>query len=774
MPLNPSQQIAVDKVEWPLLVLAWAWSWKTFTLTERVWSLIEKHNIPPEQILCVTFTNKAAKEMKERIASRIWVSLGWNNMFKNYWLPLIWTFHSLAVFFLRQYIDKIWYEKNFVIYDTQDAQSLVRSILKESNIKDKDLTPRKVQSAISYAKTAWKTCEEFAQSAQNRFQEIVAQIYPKYEKRLSQSNALDFDDLLWKLLEILKVPEVLEDLHSRYKYFLVDEYQDTNHTQYKIIKLLSKQTKNLCVVWDDWQWIYSWRGANIENILNFEKDYKDALVVKLEQNYRSTKHIISWANQVIKYNTTAREKELWTDNKEWDKIKIMKVRDEKSEAYEVAKTISKSLDEYSKHAILYRTNTQSRVLEEHLIKKNIPYKIFGWLKFYDRKEIKDLLAYIRLIVNNKDDASFLRIINVPWRKIWAKSIEYLNNYAREYWLNYFDLLDMIDEIPDIWKAAKLNFTKFRDIINGIKKEILNNNNILNKQELDRINELDNFKNKQEILALNNLENLENKEEEEKQIKINSVSDLMRAVLNKIKYKDYLIKTFSKDEAQSKLDNIDEFISMASRYDWMDLDESINLFLEEVALLSDSDNTKEWEVVSLMTIHTSKWLEYDNIYLVWLEEWIFPSWRSMDDELAIEEERRLMYVAMTRAKERLFIYHTRERYQFWNYTSNPESRFLKEIPEDNKEIQEQESKLSWSVFSSLNSPYVSNPTPASASSVSKSIKTRNKASDFNLWDRLNHPKFWIWTIVSLKWATAEIAFSWVIKKMNIEIAPVKKI
>ncbi len=747
--LNSEQKKAVEHINWSLLILAWAGAGKTHTLTERVAFMIKEKNINPSSIVCVTFTNKAAREMKERIAKWLWINLEKISLYNSKDLPIIATFHAMWVFLLRQFITYIWYEKNFVIYDEDDKIKLIKSLLEEKNIDIKEFNVRQISWAISNSKNNWILAKDYSYSIKNNFQLVVSDIYIDYEKQLKSFNALDFDDILLKTLEILQNKEVLEILQNKYEYFLVDEYQDTNLIQYKIIKILASKTNNVCVVWDDWQWIYSWRWANIANIFNFEKDYKNCKIIKLEQNYRSTKNIISWANFVIKNNIWIMDKTLWTDNIVWEKIKIIETSNETREAEIIADLIFNNFDfsllnKFTKSdsensnwkswnkvwntAILYRTNGQSRVIEEALIQKWIPYVIYGWVKFYERKEIKDILAYLKFLYNSNDIISFKRIINLPSRKIWAKSVDEILKFTKNNSLWIFDVIRDVSSISNLTSQAKKWVEFFYEQFKEFKKFATEN----------------------------------------------YVLELMKFIIKKIWYKEYLKNEYSEEEYESKIDNIIELENVASKYNWLEPSESLRLFLEDIALITDMDNfdEKNSSKVSLMTVHLSKWLEFDNVFITWAEEWIFPHSRSLLESIQLEEERRLMYVAMTRAKSNLYITRANERYLFWSYSANPCSRFVKEIPEDLVEKISILSSLNTNIFSNVDVSFDLNPT----SKPQKSKLLNNDISIFSLWDKIRHVTYWIWTIVSLNWNIAEIAFSWSIwiKKFNIELAPIEKI
>lgn len=740
MNLNPKQEEAKKYTEWALLILAWAWSWKTATLTARVQYMISEKQINPSSILMVTFTNKAAKEMRDRVSKTLWIEAPrW--VYEKFWFPLIGTFHSIWIYILKQTLksisdidysaevsERIWLKKDFVIYDESDKLSVLKKIIKEDlNLEEKEYPARKVWSYISNAKNSLLTARAYQSSVDNPFKEVVYEAYLKYEETLAKNNAIDFDDILLKLLNLFRIEKILSIYQEKFRYLMVDEYQDTNALQYEIIRLLASKYKNLAVVWDDSQSIYSWRSADYRNILNFKKDYKDALVIKLEQNYRSTKTILSWANAVIANNETGIKKKLWTDNNTWEKIKLIEAFDDKTEALIISDIIKSNNENFSykDNLILYRTNAQSRQLEEHLLMASIPYKVIWWLKFYDRKEIKDILAYLKFIFNPSDKISTKRIINTPSRKIWAKTIEILDNYSESFDLSYLSILENIDEVEELKAWAKKSLFDFFTIYNALS-----------------------------LLSH----------------KI-SVSKLIESIIEKTWYENYLREWFSSEEFDSKMDNIKELINLASEYDNMDPRDSLEQFLEEVALITDMDYKDETsDYVSLMTVHTSKWLEAPRVFLTWLEEGIFPSFRSVSDNEALEEERRLMYVAMTRAEKELYISRAKQRFYFWDFVSNPESRFLSEIPESCLEDHKTDTVNSYFARNdNLFNQWVSSPAPKIKSRVNN-----NDISQFSMWDKVSHNKFWNGIITSLKWEIADIAFSWIwIKKMNIRLAPINK-
>ena len=737
MNLNKKQLQAAQKIEWALLIIAWAWSGKTATLTARISYMIGEKNITPSSIMALTFTNKAASEMKERIGKAVWMDL--SNSYRNPHIPYIGTFHSFWVFLLKEILGNpsisekasqaIWLKKDFIIYDESDKLSVMKGIVKTDLwLIEKEYPPRQIAFYISDAKNKCITPKLYGKEVDSNIKEVVNDVYGRYEKKLTANNALDFDDILVKALQLLQIPEILDFYQERYKYIMIDEYQDTNIPQYNIVKLLADRYKNIAVVGDDWQSIYSWRGADMRNILNFKKDYPEALVVKLEQNYRSTKTIIESANTIIKNNKESLEKELWTDNNQGEKILYAEAYDDTAEANWIAENIKNHEWKLRDNLILYRTNSQSRKIEEALLKNNLPYRVVGWMKFYDRKEIKDILSYLKILHNPNDVVSFKRIINVPSRKVGAKSVQILDNYREQFGINYLQVIDNIEEVEELRSAAKVALGGFAQIYKNL---------------IQKSHEL-------------------------------GVSDLIKEIVSQIRYREYLKTDFSKEETESKEDNLIELENVASEYNGMSPRESLALFLEEVALITDMDTKDEREdYVTLMTIHTSKWLEQKRVFVTGLEDGIFPHNRSLSDITQLEEERRLMYVAMTRAEEELFLLRAKERFYFWDYIRNPESRFIKEIPEHllEKEIIWGKSFTGFSTsFSQMWSWEEHVWTFAT-----KKPKVSNNVSSFHMWDKVHHHKFGNGIITSLNGELAEIAFPWQwMKKMNIRIAPVKKI
>ncbi|MBW7954544.1 UvrD-helicase domain-containing protein [Candidatus Gracilibacteria bacterium] len=727
MQLNPSQEQAKNQINGPILILAGAGSGKTATLTSRIEYMIGT-GINPSSILAVTFTNKASKEMKERISKKLNIQYQ-INQYKNQNLPFVGTFHSLGIFILKNHIEAIDMNKNFVIYDESDKLSIIKSIIKdELGLDEKKYIPRSIASFISNAKNALILAKDYEKYVDSHIKEIVNKVYLSYQNKLLENNALDFDDILVKTLEVLKNDEVLNYYQEKWKYLMIDEYQDTNAPQYEIVKLLASKYRNLAVVGDDSQSIYSWRGADMRNILNFKKDYPDALEIKLEQNYRSTQNIINAANEVISKNTIGIKKTLFTTNSIGESITYIDAPSDRIESQTIAKIIKKSANDlnesYAKNLILYRTNSQSRSIEEALMMEGIPYKVIGGLKFYDRKEIKDLIAYLKVIHNPNDVVSIKRIINTPSRKIGPTTLKKLDDYRDEFGVTYLQIFENISEVDELNSGAQNAIKKFYEIL---------------------------------------LDLMENS-------KIKEVSSLLDYIIQKIGYDEYLKDDTTPDEYEARLENIKELQNVLSTYNGLDPRESLSTALDEILLLTDFDKKEENSnnYVTLMTIHTSKGLEYDRVFITGLEEGLFPSFRSMELK-DLEEERRLMYVAMTRAKEELYISRAGERFQFGNYVTNPESRFVKEI--DTKYIKNYEFEIKNNFFTNSFSikDHVENPFR-----VKKSL-IENDVDNFEIGDRVSHPKFGFGSIISKSGDLAEIKFQTSgIKKMNIKIAPVKKI
>lgn len=705
--LNPQQAEAVINTEGPMLIMAGAGSGKTKVLTCRVANLLQK-GVRPYRILAITFTNKAAAEMRERV----------NNMSgpaaKDVWL---FTFHAFCARFLRMEIDKLpGYGGNFAIYDTVDSQNLIKQILKEMNLDDKRFQPSGILSRISNAKNALQDAAAFARQAGDFYEQKVADIYSRYEQKLQLNNALDFDDLLMLSIKLLQEnKEVREKYQDRFDYLLVDEYQDTNHAQYLLTKFLAAKHRNICVVGDADQSIYGWRGADIQNILDFEKDYPDAKVIKLEQNYRSTQIILDAANAVIENNTGRKPKNLWTENKSGADIIYFQAVDERDEArfvieqlQNLQRTENKKLGDM---AILYRTNTQSRIFEEMLIKSGISYNMVGGLKFYERKEIKDIIAYLRVIFNPADSLSLLRIINVPKRGIGDASLAKIQAYAAA---NNVSLFEAVSNAAAIDGLSSRFVSKLDDLA-GIIFELMN---LANEAP---------------------------------------VEDLIDRVLRDTGYLEEL-ENERTPQAQSRIDNLHELISVAQEFAASEEENNLENFLAHVALVSDIDDTELGEdAITLMTLHSSKGLEFPVVFLVGMEEGLFPHARTLMDETEIEEERRLCYVGITRAKEKLFLSSTKMRTIYGNTVTYPPSRFLQEIPARLvKTIKRQERFSALENFKQVSEKYSARPQkPASTFNPHSFMPQKPAAAAggtgtrFNTGDRVSHSKWGEGMVVSVK-------------------------
>jgi len=634
--LNDRQQQAVQATEGPLLIVAGAGSGKTRVLTHRIAYLIATRKAPPWAILAITFTNKAAREMQDRVSSLVGAEG------RDIWVS---TFHSMCVRILRRDIERLGYKSSFTILDSDDQLSVIRGCLKELNLDPKRHEPRGILSMISSAKNELQDAGKYGELAgQDPFKKVAASVYELYERKLRSNHALDFDDLIMKTIQLFKQePEVLDFYQKKFRYVHVDEYQDTNHAQYMLCRYLAAAHRNLCVVGDSDQSIYRWRGADIANILDFEKDYPDATTVLLEQNYRSTGYILQAANEVIGNNTGRKAKKLWTDKGEGSKIKIYYADSEHAEGYHIVSEIQRHLNEgrtYRDHAILYRTNAQSRVIEEIFLKSNVPYQIVGGIRFYERKEIKDLLAYLRLVSNTDDDISFLRIVNEPKRGLGAASLDKLADYAGRRGMSMFASLGELGAV-EIGSRQKHALEDFRQLI-------------------DNLNRMADFL---------------------------SVTELTEKLLEMSGYRDMLVQE-NTIESRSRVENIDEFLSVTQDFEEKNEDKSLLAFLTDLALIADIDSLGDDEEmedpqnkVTLMTMHSAKGLEFPYVFVVGMEEGVFPHSRAKDDQEELEEERRLAYVAITRAEEELVLSCAQMRTLFGRTNRNAPSRFLKEIPEE---------------------------------------------------------------------------------------------
>ena len=695
--LNKEQREAVFHTEGPLLILAGAGSGKTRVLTHRIAYLIDEMGVNPWNILAITFTNKAAGEMRDRVdrivgfgSESIWVS----------------TFHSTCVRILRRYIDRLGYDTNFTIYDTDDQKTLMKDVCKLLQIDTKVYRERNLLSAISSAKNEFISPQEYELNAAGDFgKQKIAKVYWEYEKQMKANNALDFDDLLVKTVQLLQTqPDVLEYYQERFRYIMVDEYQDTNTVQFKLISLLAKKYQNLCVVGDDDQSIYKFRGANIKNILDFESVFQDAHVIKLEQNYRSTENILNAANAVIANNVGRKAKKLWTENEEGDKIQCCQFDDAFEEANYIANDIQKHIKNgtrmYKDHAVLYRTNAQSRMFEEKFIVANIPYKVVGGVNFYARKEIKDLLAYLKTIDNGKDDLAVRRIINVPKRGIGLTSINRVQDNAMERGVSFYEALRTVDMIPGIGRSAG-KLESFAALMEHFKE----------------------------------------------QAKTMSISDLMQLVIDMTGYVDEL-KEEGNEEAEARIENIDELMSKIASYEESCEDvPTLSGFLEEVALVADIDSLDEnSDYVVLMTLHSAKGLEFPEVYLTGMEDGIFPSYMTItsDDPMEIEEERRLCYVGITRAQENLTLSCARRRMIRGETQYNKISRFLKEVPiyllSTGRSIEKEAfTPPKQEAYFQAKQAFKSQPFVSAKPAKSFGLKSGEKLS-YDVGDRVKHMKF----------------------------------
>ena len=741
--LNPQQKKAVQITEGPLLVVAGAGSGKTSVLTRRIAYLVAEKGIAPWNILAITFTNKAATEMREREhkllgqqADSIWMS----------------TFHALCVRILRRDAEKIGYTSNFSIADSAEQLTLIKHIQKEQNINPKMYEPRRILSAISNGKNDLLTPDAYSASASSPFEKVTAQVYQEYQKRLKNDQIMDFDDLIMQTLVLFKTdPTVLHYYQNKFRYLLVDEYQDTNQAQYELCHALAAQYKNICVVGDADQSIYGWRGANMENIMNFEKDYHDAGVqtVKLEQNYRSTGHILAAANAVITNNSNRKAKKLWTDQGEGAKVTYYRAQSGDDEAHFIISKIQEEVKEkrrsYHDFAVLYRTNAQSRTVEESFVKSNVPYQIVGGHKFYDRKEIMDVMAYLKLVANPSDSMSFNRIINTPKRGIGPVSVRRFLDFARE---NNLSILGAFDHLNmsgvTARAAAKLSDfgAKLRDAINFAKDH--------------------------------------------------SVTGLTEKILQDFGYTAAL-KAEHTIEAETRLENLDEFLSVTKRFDDEyeendDSDETENAlsdFLAEVSLLSDQDDlANNDDQVALMTLHAAKGLEFPVVFLVGMEDGLFPLSRSLMEDDQLEEERRLAYVGITRAKRELFLTNAYSRMMYGRMQNNPPSRFLEEIDQDDLDI-ENSVPITFSNdnYQTQTAPFANSDERARAQVYTPKIKPAGavgaEKKGWNVGDQVEH-KSWgrgVVTKVNGKGEDMEldIAFSGKgIKRLLAAFAPIKKV
>jgi DNA helicase-2/ATP-dependent DNA helicase PcrA len=701
--LNKEQLEAVKTVDGPLLILAGAGSGKTRVITYRIAHLIEI-GVYPGNILAITFTNKAADEMKERVIELI------GEEAKSMWIS---TFHSACVRILRANIEKLGYNKNFVIYDSQEQEKLIDECLKELNFDNKLYKPREILSKIGSLKDTLTDEEDYYKKYADDFKnKVVARTFLLYQKKLKNSNALDFDDIINKTVKLFQTyPDVLNHYQRKFKYILVDEYQDTNRAQYELINLLAKGHKNLCVVGDDDQSIYMFRGADVRNILDFEKDYPSCKVIKLEQNYRCTKKILDAANYVIANNEQRKPKKLWTENKTGDNIKFYRAENERGEArfiLDEIKDLTSTDFKYKDVAILYRNNAMSRVLEEALITNNIPYKVIGGFRFYDRMEVKDIMAYLKVINNPLDNISVLRIVNVPKRGIGASTIDTIREYANQNEISIYSAILESEKIDGLNSRALNAVQKFISLMGSLAAAF---------EKMD-------------------------------------VPELINEVIEKTGYVDELKKENTK-ESTERIENIQEFYSAALEFEEKSEDKSLSAFLEKLSLVSDQDSLDDNGGITLMTLHSAKGLEFPIVFIAGCEDGIFPHYSARDDKDELEEERRLCYVGITRAKQKLYMTCAKQRMLFGRIMFNPISMFVDEIPEtyvDDLSKNDSSLKVSYDYKSIFNYKKTQNNFLNQPSYVSQQIKPVSNSIDSNdvkPGSKINHKIFGCGTIVSIK-------------------------
>ena len=733
--MNPRQKEAVLHTDGPLLLMAGAGSGKTRVLTHRIAYLIEEKEVNPWNILAITFTNKAAKEMKERV-NAILASGG-----EDVWVS---TFHSMCVRILRRDVDFIGYNRNFTIIDSSEQLTLMKRILKELNIDPKKYDPRSILGTISQAKNSLQTPQDFAKMQGSYYEEIVAKCYAAYQKELQYNQCMDFDDLIMNTIRLFEEhPDSLTYYQNKFHYIHVDEYQDTNHAQYTLVNLLAGRFRNLCVVGDADQSIYGWRGADMQNILDFEKDYPDAAVILLEQNYRSTKNILSAANQVIENNSNRKPKNLWTENKEGNKITYYRADNERDETRFIVDRMQEEIRSnhrnYGDFAILYRTNAQSRAMEETLLKANIPYKMVGGHKFYDRKEIKDILAYLNVLANPQDSISFERIVNSPKRGIGPGSIEKLRSFAS---LHEWPLLEAAQnvELANIGGKAGQQLGSFGEMV-------------------------------QEVTQM---------------IPYLTVTELTKEVLDRSGYLEDL-KIQNTLEAQARIENLEEFLTVTQEFDKQfeqqneeDADapeEKLTVFLNDLALVSDIDNLEEdASQVTLMTLHAAKGLEFPVVFLIGLEEGVFPLSRALMEESELEEERRLAYVGITRAEEALYLTNAFSRTLYGRTQYNRPSRFVEEIDQELLEIEGMRPTPKKTPVFAKKTAY-SYKQPETAVVPSKSA-TGGENNSWKPGDKVKHKKWGLGTVVRVSGTSKDleldVAFpSQGVKRLLAAFAPIEK-
>lgn len=706
--LNKEQYEAAITVEGPVLILAGAGSGKTRVLTYRIAHMIKNLNIYPSQILAITFTNKAAGEMKERVKNII------GNEADNMWVS---TFHSSCVRILRREIDKLGYNKNFAIYDSYDQKVLIKQCMNELNINEKDITDREIINKIGEQKDNLVSPKDFKKTAENNFRmNKIADVYALYQKKLKTNNALDFDDLIFKTVELFKNNrEVLEFYQRKFKYIMVDEYQDTNKSQYEFVRLLAEANKNICVVGDDDQCIYAWRGADIRNILEFERDYPSAKVIKLEQNYRSKANILEAANSVIKNNSNRKNKLLRTDSEPGEKIKVHRALSDIEEGRYASKEIKRLIREeersFKDFAVLYRTNAQSRIFEDVFIREGIPYRIIGGLKFYDRKEIKDILSYLKFINNPLDDVSLKRIINVPKRNIGDTTVQKIQEYASSMEECMYSILLEIEQVMNLTPRSIASIKKFVSLINSF---------VRSKDDV-------------------------------------KVSKLIEEILQSTGYLNELKNSKDPDDI-SRVENLKELVSAAAEFESSSEDTSLSAFLEKVTLVSDIDNfDNETDSVVMMTVHSAKGLEFPVVFMAGMENGIFPGTQSLNDPNEMEESRRLCYVGITRAREKLYMTSAESRRVFGRSVAFAQSDFLNEISRELKEGSMNFMPSRSHVASQI--PKANNINP---------VKSSLSVDAVNVGMKVRHIKFGIGTIVSISKAGDDAKLTIAFDKMGVKI------
>ncbi|NLW17125.1 MAG: DNA helicase PcrA [Firmicutes bacterium] len=703
--LNPIQRQAVTHPSGPLLILAGAGSGKTRVLTYRIAYLIDHCGVRPHQILAITFTNKAAQEMQQRLEELVPHARGM-------WVG---TFHAACVRMLRRDGERLGLGKNFVIYDTNEQTALIKQCLQELNIANNRFKPSMVHGLISRAKNNLESPEEYARYAQDFVEETVASVYRLYQRKLLINNAVDFDDLLYLAVELLKNhADVREGYQEQFKHILVDEYQDTNRAQYELVRILAAKHRNLMVVGDDDQSIYAFRGANLRNILDFEEDFPDATVIKLEQNYRSTQNILDAANAVVANNVGRKPKRLWTANPAGDPVQVLTANDERDEASQIANEIEFLHSQgrsYDDIAILYRTNAQSRALEEVFLRRDIPYTIYKGVEFYKRREIKDIIAYLRLLVNPADSVSFERIVNVPRRGIGATTIKRLSDYAEEHEMPLLMAAEQVDKISSIGKAAASKVQAF-------------------------VQQLADWRRMADFL---------------------SVAELVETLLDQTGYRATLEADGPDPESLARLENLQEFVSVAQDFCMREPEAGLDVFLAGIELLSDADTQAEGEAVHMLTLHTAKGLEFPIVFLTGMEEGIFPHARALADEDELEEERRLCYVGITRAQERLYLTHAWQRLLSGRHSYNLPSRFLTEIPDEVKESR------GWSLSPSQST--VSHSTKPLSIRIEPEPQVADGQKAFADGQRVRHKSFGEGTVVSTRKSGNDLFVTVVFDKGN---------